>query len=390
VSGAPKRAVTVLQSVPVWLPLTSTWLCNQIRYLPSTVTSHIVCEEVANLDQFRVPRIHNLVRLPIWRQILDRGVRRLGVRDHLNHVVRTAREVGAEVLHSHWGHKGWQDRGAAKQAAVPHVVSFYGKDVSFLPTVQPRWRGRYRELFAQVSLVFCEGPHLARTLLALGCPEHKVRIHHLGVELDRIPFRPRHWDPNTPLRALIAASFREKKGIPYALEALGRLARRLPDLEITIIGDASADPRSHVEKARIMEALHREDLGRRTRLLGYRPHAEVIREAYEHHVFLAPSVHAVDGDTEGGAPVILIEMAASGMPIVSTEHCDIPSVVLDGVTGLLAPERDAPALASRLEWLIDHRDRWSTMVGAARLHVESEYDVVVQGRRLADHYTSLS
>ena len=72
------------------------------------------------------------------------------------------------------------------------------------------------------------------------------------------------------------------------------------------------------------------------RLLGYVSRETLREEAYEHDVFLAPSVTASNGDTEGGAPVAIIEMSASGMPIVSTNHCDIPSVVLDGVTGLLA------------------------------------------------------
>ena len=74
-----------------------------------------------------------------------------------------------------------------------------------------------------------------------------------------------------------------------------------------------------------------------------------MRRPTKHDVFLAPSVTASNGDTEGGAPVAIIEMAASGMPIVSTRHCDIPSVVLDGVTGLLAAERDSEGLAVETE-----------------------------------------
>jgi len=42
------------------------------------------------------------------------------------------------------------------------------------------------------------------------------------------------WQQGEPLRVLIAASFREKKGIPYALEALGMLQKDV-SLEIAII-----------------------------------------------------------------------------------------------------------------------------------------------------------
>ncbi len=71
--------------------------------------------------------------------------------------------------------------------------------------------------------------------------------------------------------------------------------------------------------------------------MGYQPHSTLFAEAYRHHIFLSPSVTASTGDTEGGAPVSLIEMAATGMLIVSTTHCDIPEVIKHGVTGLLAP-----------------------------------------------------
>jgi len=75
-------------------------------------------------------------------------------------------------------------------------------------------------------------------------------------------------------------------------------------------------------------------------MLGFQPHAILFEEAYKNHIFLSPSVTALDGDTEGGAPVTIIEMAATGMPIISTKHCDIPEVIKDGVTGFLANERD--------------------------------------------------
>ena len=112
-----------------------------------------------------------------------------------------------------------------------------------------------------------------------------------------------------PLRVLIAGSFREKKGIPYALEALGRLQQEIP-LEITIIGDASE--RGEAEKLQILDTIKTHNLWPKTRMLGYQPHAILLEEAYRHHIFLSPSVTASDGDTEGGLPVSIIEMAATG------------------------------------------------------------------------------
>jgi colanic acid/amylovoran biosynthesis glycosyltransferase len=124
--------------------------------------------------------------------------------------------------------------------------------------------------------------------------------------------------------------------------------------------------------------------------MGFQPFRVLLEEAYLHHVFLSPSVTASDGDTEGGAPVSIIEMAASGMPIVTTRHCDIPAVVIDGVTGLLADERDVDGLVQRLGWLVDNRDRWRPMLDAGRMHVEEHFDAVKQGESLAGIYRQVS
>ncbi len=229
---------------------------------------------------------------------------------------------------------------------------------------------------------------MAASVISLGCPEERVRVHHLGVALDDLPFKPRSWDGQGPLSVLIAGSFREKKGFPFALEALGRLQRRV-ELEVTIIGDADRSASSQEEKRRILETIEASGLGQRVRLLGYQPHAVFLKEAYAHHLFLAPSVTASDGDTEGGAPVSVIEMAATGMPVVSSRHSDIPGIIKHGVTGLLAEERDVDGLVECLERLLDTPQDWPDMVTKARRHVEKEFDAAQQGQKLARIYREI-
>ncbi|MBP2677383.1 MAG: colanic acid biosynthesis glycosyltransferase WcaL [Deltaproteobacteria bacterium] len=381
--------LVVVHSFPVWLPQTQTWMFNQVRYLPENIEAHVVCDSTENLDQFGLPRIHSLSAEPRWRRSVDYRLRRCGARRHSGFLARQARSVGARILHSHFGNVGWQDIGAARAAGARHVVSFYGYDASYLPARDPEWRGRYRELFARVDRILCEGPHMGRSVESLGCPAEKARVHHLGVRLDEIPFVPRVLRPGEPLRVLIAASFQEKKGIPYAIEALGRLSREFP-VELTIVGDANEEERSRAEKGRILDALERHVMKTLTRMPGYRTHAALFEEAFRHHVFLSPSVTAGDGDTEGGAPVTLIEMAATGMPVVATRHCDIPEIVRHGETGFLAPERDAGALVENLRWLVAHPAEWERIARTARLHIEAEYDVVRQGERLAAIYRELA
>ncbi len=380
--------LVVLHGFPTWLPQTQTWMYNQVRYLPPDVDCHIVCERTENLEQFDVPNIHSLENAPRWRYIWDKGLRKLRLRRHLGFLVQQARRHGAQLLHSHFGNVGWINLVAAKRAGIKHVVTFYGVDASRLPRDDHRWYKRYQDLFDQVDLVLCEGPFMANSIVRLGCPEEKVRVHHLGVAVHEITFKPREWNPASPLRVLMAASFREKKGIPYALEALGRLQHDVP-LEVTIIGDANQEPRGQEEKRKILETIRKHNLTPKVRMLGYQPHSVLFEEAYRHHIFLSPSVTAKDGDTEGGAPVSLIEMAASGMPIVSSRHCDIPEVIKDGKTGLLAEERNVDELVGHLEWLIEYPDEWEKLALQGHRHVEREYDARNQGQALAAIYHEL-
>ena len=103
-------------------------------------------------------------------------------------------------------------------------------------------------------------------------------------------------------------------------------------------------------------------------------------------VLLYPSVTASDGDTEGGAPVALIEAMASGAPVVSSLHADIPEVVPDGRCGLLTEERDVEALAERLDALLSSPGLRAEMGRNGRAHVEANHNLSVQGSRLEDIY----
>jgi len=380
--------LTVVQWVRQWLPQTETWLYNQVRFLPPTIESHIVCESTENLEQFALPHLHALEQAPRWRQFWDKRLQKLRLRRHYGFLVQQARRVRARVLHSHFGNAGWANRRAATLAGLKHVVTFYGYDVSQLPRQDARWHPRYRDLFAGVDRVLCEGSHMASCVEALGCPAKKLRVHHLGVGTNEIRFQPRQWNPPDPLRVLIAASFREKKGIPFALEALGQFQGEVP-LEITIIGDASRQSASQEEKRKILGTIEKFKLQPRVRLLGYQPYSVFFEEAYRHHLFVSPSVSASDGDTEGGAPLGLIEMAATGMPVLSSTHCDIPSVIRHETTGYLAGERDVGGLIAGLRWWTAERARWRSILEAGRRHIEQDYDAGRQGQRLAHIYQEL-
>lgn len=381
----------VIHSVPgSWIESTQTWLYNQVRFLPETVESHVVCPMTQNLDRFGVANLHAEADQHRLRRVVDSLSRQLRLRRHTSLLERVARESGepggAKVLHSHFGPTGWESLRVTRKLGLKHVVTFYGLDVNFLPRVG--WKNRYQELFEQVDGVLCEGPHMARCISDLGCSPEKVHVHHLGIDVDSITFAPKAWSGDEPLRILIAASFREKKGIPYALEAISRL-RRDVDCEVTIIGDASDSNSSRSEKQRILETIDRLELRSCLRMLGFQSYQRLMEEAKHHHVFCSPSVTASNGDTEGGAPVSLLDMKASGLMIVGTNHCDIPEIVRDDETGWLADERDIEGLENCFRRMIDQHQQWNKIARRGRDDIEARFNARVQGERLASIYSNL-
>jgi colanic acid/amylovoran biosynthesis glycosyltransferase len=368
-----------------WLSTSENWLHCLLMHMPKEVQNHVVCARALNLDEFSVECLH-VTMADRWARFFEsvRGPGRF-IRRHA--CLGVLQSMSPHIIHSHFGLSGWENVPLARRLRIPHIVSFYGFDVSF-PEHNSAWRPRYREMFDQASAILCEGPHMTERIVALGARPEQMRVFRLGIALDRIPYRPRTWEGIGPLRVLIAGRFAEKKGMPYALDALARIASRAP-LEIHLVGDANESVASKVEKLRIEGAIERGGLGDRVSRHGMINYRSFLELADRCHIFLSPSVHAADGDTEGGAPVTIVEMAASGMPIVSTTHCDIPYAVGGSNNALLAPERDADAVADLLLTLVENPNSWRSMLDRARAHVEQAYDSRIQGKQLAQLYRDI-
>ncbi len=351
-----------------------TWVHGQIRhhrrYRPVVIT-----QEARNKGMFPAETLHDVAQWPVGKRLVHRVVRRLT--GQYAFYAPILRREEAALIHAHFGQEGYRCLMARRKTGLPMVTTFYGLDVSALP-MDPLWDGRFKRLFAEGTLFLAEGPHLAERLVGIGCPAEKVRVHKLGVDLSAIPFKPDR-DPRGGPVVLMCGAFREKKGIPYGVRAFHRIAKRHPSARLHIIGDGPTKPE--------IEAVVRElGLQDRTSFLGFLPFGEYVKHLLGSHVLLHPSITASDGDTEGGAPVTIIESMASGLPVVSTLHADIPTVAPDGSCALLAPERDVDGLAERLDAVLGDEELRNRLVEAGRNRVEEHHDAAEQGKRLEEIY----
>ena len=388
VSGATeggKCLPVVAHFVSSYLFRTGSWihspLVNMTRHTPIVVT-----EQTENLDVFPFSRLYAYRDLgnarKVWLGL--RGRRRHGLRPVF--FTRVLRRQRACLIHAHFGPTGAEMLDVRRAVGLPMVTSFYGSDATQLAR-DPVWRERYRRLFTEGDAFLAEGTAMRRTLLALGCPPEKVIVHRLGVPLNTLPFAVRRPDASGVVKILIAGTFREKKGIPDALRAVYRVRRRHPGLQVTLIGDSTGKVGDEEEKREILALVDQPSSA--VNWVGFQPYSVFQKLLLEHHIFLSPSVTARDGDSEGGAPVSIIEAAATGMPVVASTHADIPEVVVERESALLSPERDVDALAQNLERLVTEHHLWEPMGRRGRAHVERHHDAKVQAGRLEDIYAAL-
>lgn len=370
----------IAHMIPQYLGHTLNWVHAQLVYV-KRYKPYVMTQYTLNLDTYPLEHIYaarNPKKVAAPQSYYERLVRRMGFLPLVDTRCYSAAlsEFPPICIFAHFGYSGFDALRLKKKHNVPLVTRFYGYDIGILPRI-PRWRRRYERLFKEGDLFLALGGRMKADLIALGCPEEKVEIHHLGVELSHIPYKERIPLPNT-FRVLIAATFKEKKGLEYALRAMSVAIDKMPSVKvvITMIGDGVLKDDLHAlaNELRIYDSIN---------WMGYGSHDFFVEALYEADLFLAPSVTAADGDTEG-TPVALIEAGASGLPVVSTTHADIPEVILDGKTGLLVPERNVEALVEAICSLAVSRDTRLEFGRHARSHVEENFEAVRQGELLAD------
>jgi len=276
------------------------------------------------------------------------------------------------LIHAHFGVEGVYALRIAQRLRIPLVTTFHGFDATQTSTAmlrsgKPSWWN-----------YVLHRRELARHGIALRFPESRTVVHYTGVDTTAI--RP------TPTRSAVptilhVARLVEAKGTRYLLAAFAKLARKYPEAELQIVGEGPLEAALRAQAGNL-------GVSSAVRFLGARPHAEVLKLMSSAWVLSLPSVTARSGDSEG-LGMVLLEAAASGVPVVATWHNGIPEVVIDGVTGFLCAERDVDALSERLGELLRDEGLRSRMGNAARLRVEQHFDLRRQSAALVRMYNEL-
>lgn len=216
----------------------------------------------------------------------------------------------------------------------------------------------------------------------LGVPDGRLEMIHSGIEVndgdapeaDREGVRGEFgFPPDAPL-ILFAGRLAPQKRLRDLLKALDLVQIVQPDMRALIAGDGP----QRVELERVARAY---DLTGRLRFLGHR--GDVPR------LMAAADIVVLTSEYEG-LPNVLMEAMALSKPVVATAAPGTTELVVDGVTGVLAPIGQVPALAREIRDLIRDPDRARALGEAGRARVAAEFRADAMVARFAELYERLA
>jgi glycosyltransferase involved in cell wall biosynthesis len=150
-----------------------------------------------------------------------------------------------------------------------------------------------------------------------------------------------------------------EKAHPVLLRAFEAVRQTRPDIRLVIVGDG---PERSVVDGLVME-------------LGLEGSAFVLGERRDVAAILAAADAFVLSSRWEGLPMVLLEAAAQGLPIVSTDVGGCREVVRPELGGVLT-EKDPGAIAAGMLSVMDLRPEERTAIGTdLRNLVESEFDM---------------
>lgn len=379
----------VVEAFDTYLRITENWCYNLIKNLEN-IELTVVSEYSENRNQFPLENARFRTAFQsrgrqTYPWLIQKVVNRVRVK--AGWIWKKAilfRMEKPDIVHAHFSIVGWDYLWAARIRKIPLVVSFYGYDYERLPNIQPAWRKRYRKLFRHGSLFLAEGRAGRSKLIQMGCPEHKARVVHLGVDVEKITYyeRPK---AKFELKLVQIARFTDKKGHETTFQAFIKALSVCPNLTLTFVGRDADGIRPRLEK---LSEEH--GLTGRIRFIDSIDYSKLYDFLQDYHVFVHPSRYGKYRDSEGGAPVVLLDAQATGMPVLSTFHCDIPEEVVNGETGLLVEENGADNLALEIQRFYEMDQAEYRAYGRrAREHVEQHYQASKCSAELKQEYEML-
>jgi glycosyltransferase involved in cell wall biosynthesis len=227
-----------------------------------------------------------------------------------------------------------------------------------------------RLVLRRYAAVVAVSDEVKQRLLKAGVREDKIHLVRNGIDLRPFENAPpslrngfAKGDP--PIVGLVGRLSIEK-GIDIFLQAATRVLLELPSTRFVIVGEGP-------DRDKLELLIDQLQIRQSARMLGRR---DDMRSVY------ASLDIMVSASREEGLPMAILEGMASRLPVVATAVGEVPTIVLDGRTGILVPPKSPELLAAAIMTLLRNPDEQKRFGAAARKLVEDEFSA---GRMTNDY-----
>jgi glycosyltransferase involved in cell wall biosynthesis len=284
---------------------------------------------------------------------------------------RVVREERPDVIHAHWiVPAGLVARILRPLTGVPYVVTVHGADAYTLRTRAARALKRSVVRGALSTVPVSEA--IGQELGSLGRVSAAVPM---GVDVTGIRARVgvRRTEHG---RVLFVGRLVEKKGVDVLLDAVARV----PDIKVIVAGGGPLLDQLLAQS----EALGLSD---RAEFLGHCTRDQVLEQLSRAQLVVLPSQVGAGGDQDG-APIVLGEAMAAGVPVVASRLGGLAEHIADQDTGRLVTPGSVEELAAALQDLVADHESAERLARAAGAYVERVLDVDAVGDRYLDIFAS--
>ena len=265
---------------------------------------------------------------------------------------------------------------ARRVATCRQVANVSGLGSSF---IRQDWvthlvHGLYRIAFRRVDLVLFQNNDDRQIFVDAGLtdPATSERIPGSGVDLRHFMFTSLPSQAgNATLAFLMIARLLGDKGVREYAAAARLLRERYPTVRCQLLGKLGADNPSAIEPAELDDWVAAGDID----YLGY--HNDV-------RPYIDAATCVVLPSYREGVPRTLLEAAAMGRPIITTDVPGCRDTVDNGRNGLLCSARDVESLTDAMERFVEMSDAQRAAMGEhSRRKMETEFsDTIVIDRYL--------
>ncbi|HEV2618654.1 MAG TPA: glycosyltransferase family 4 protein [Acidobacteriaceae bacterium] len=270
-----------------------------------------------------------------------------------------ANRTGADVVHAHGFKADIYAYFALRGRSIPLVstchtwydtdrlVTFYGK--------------LDRLVLRGYTRVIAVSEEVRQRLLKAGVRDQRICKIRNGIDLRPfarpIPLPEAVTQPDRALIVGLVGRLAWEKGVDIFLSAAAQAIPQFPHAQFVILG----------------EGPDRDSLQQSIDTLGLRNHVILAGRRDDMPAAFASFDLMVSSSRQEGLPMAILEGMATALPLIATAVGDVPTVIRDGVTGLLVPSENVASLTTAILDLLNDPAKRARLGAAARRLIADEY-----------------